>query len=258
LKHEPSNAEILTFAKRISEIKNERVLDSRLKKIFELTQIDSILNSLDLIEKSDMVYFSKLNDIWDFGGIPSRSSGIRIQLSYHPNFNYNKTHSEQFVPGTLDTTVKYKMFRNSLGVSVDWSKPIRQKLQSNFYYSMDYFMSNEDNFNTQLFSNGIYSIIGYSFGIYPNSRTSLYFGINLSGTKSWVTEKIEDTEDVSYEEYFYSGNPYLSLDYYFSPKLRLNCTYITSAFLSNNQKNGGTEFFQISSSINARLLYSIF
>ena len=118
--------------------------------------------------------------------------------------------------------------------------------------------NNDDNFNSQLFSNGIYSTIGYSFGIYPNSRTSLYFGINLSGTKSWVTEKIETTEDVSYEKYFYSGNPYLSLDYYFSPKLRLNCTYNTNAFLSNSQKYDETEFFQISSSINARLLYSIF
>ncbi|MFN8257233.1 MAG: hypothetical protein U0W24_16175 [Bacteroidales bacterium] len=227
LSHEPSHEEILEFSKTISEIKNERVLDSRLKKIYELNMVDSVLHGLNLIDNEDMVYFSSLNDMWDFGGNIIRTSGFRYEFFYQPEYYFNPYQESITIDSLIKMETEQEYFKNKFGIFLDWDKPINQKLQSNLYSRIFYFIDNNistfsDSFPVPI-PEGNYKGIGgelkYNFGYYPNTRTSIDFGLSIDARK-------EINKDNSEEDYYsYRTYPYLVAKYYFSPKLSLNLYY---------------------------------
>ena len=89
---EKTDKEIIEFAELISELKNKRFFDSRLRRIAELESIDSFLLSHKYLLESDVKYFSTLADYWDFGNRPIRYSGTRYSGVILPGYyfyNYN-------------------------------------------------------------------------------------------------------------------------------------------------------------------------
>ncbi len=259
LKRDPSHEEIMKIAENISKIKNERMLDSRIKKITELKYIDSILVQMDLISNADMLYFSGLNDMWDYGSIQQRSAGYRIELSYRPSYAQELQHNtENYDSYSNDFNADTKYFKNQIQLSVSWQKPVKKMFQSDFHWGASYMIRNTDfNYSSEV-SKRIQTSLNYSFAIYPNTRTSFNIGISLNGNKLWITEINELTDAINYESSSYSLSPFLNLYYYFSPQISLNCTYDAYSWFYNNQDNNGKDGYTIQNMLNISLLYSIF
>jgi hypothetical protein len=192
--------------------------------------------------------------MWDFGGGPARNSGFRIELAYIPNFIYDDTYNNIYYPSHKYT----KQFNNDFVFNLSWEKPIKQKLQSAMSFSAGYFVDHSYSY-FDLNSNGISGTFNYSFGIYPNTRTSFKIGLNLSGNKAWRTlKKYDGVNDRSYETSELNTYPSFSLDYYFSPKLKLNCYYYTTAYFAKNFDSNGKDRQSIANYLNISLTYSIF
>ena len=272
---EPSSDEILQIATQISEIKNKRILDSRLKKIYELKQLDSVLQSMNLIEDADMSYFTVVNDMWDFGGLQFRSAGSQLSLKYTPGVNVfdseNKS-SEVNFPANSTNYSKGKSlgstFRNTLGLYFVSKKPIKQKFQSDFSSSVEYGIydrkykyeelqpgtaTNESNSK----SNFINTNIGYSFGIYPNTRTNFTINASIGGSKQWAKESYNSV-DSDFESFYYRSLIGGEFNYYISPKLKLNFSYSIYFYKSEHENEFPESRENFNHSTNLTLLYSIF
>jgi len=259
LKHEPSNDEILQLAKRIAELKNERVLDSRIQKIRELTILDSLLQSLDLVNKTDISYFSNLNDMWDFGGSPGRDCGYQIGLYEHPSFGYSSIHTiDREVDVDIDSTINENSFRNTVSLDFSWNKPIRQKFQSNLWCSLNFKNWNDKNDpDYNHYYQNLTSSLGYSFGYYPNTRTTLVFGFRLDYANKWHRTEGLSADKTSGTE-FYAG-PYFSANYYFSPKLSFICSVGAQQSRYDNIISGEHQKSSMGSAyIHTGLVYRIF
>lgn len=257
LKREPSKEEITEIASKISILKNERVLDARLKKIEELNTIDSLLNQMGLIETPDMIYFSHLNDMWDYGGNQYRSSGISISVNYKPTFEYEKRY---FYYDSIENKTEKEAVYHNYGLTMQWSKPIRQKFQSDMSFSGYGFYRKYNNEDTDLSLKGLQGSFKYQFIYYPDTRTSMFMGLIVSGEKLWDNE---DAEFIEYNGLFDWGdrihfNPYFLLDYYISPNLRLSISYSTVANKVFKNLEGLSHQKYIQSSIQAGIKYSIF
>jgi len=275
LTREPTNEEILFLAAKISEIKNERVLDARLKKIYELQQLDSVLLSMNLVEKKDISYFTTINDMWDFGGLQSRDAGVRVSLVYTPDFRFSKfvgeTEESDYVNNTYNYSKdrnSYKDFGNSLGVNFNCSKPFRQKFQSDFSTRIEYGFHKEYNKSEEIQPermiteseserNLLRGSLFYNFDIYPNTRTSFSLGAFVNGAKRWLTDKQNDVE-TDYESYNYGGRLSLSFNYYISPKIKLDFSYSTYYGKENNRFNTDEKRESFDHSSRLSFLYSIF
>jgi hypothetical protein len=255
LKREPSKEEINQIATNISILKNERVLDARLKKIDELNSLDSLLNQMDLIESIDMVYFSHLNDMWDYGGNQYRNSGFRFDFRYNPIYEQIKIY--HFL--VYENKVKYTIFQHKIEFSAEWARPVKQKFQSDLSFNINGFLRNFNNNVDQFQIKGLSGGIIYKFAYFPNTRTSFGMGIQFFGQK--VLEK-------DYQGYAelpgYDNNnslwisPFFMLDYYISPKLNLRINYQTAASFNKpfEDYSSGRKYFN--TILNVGFNYSIF
>ena len=80
----PEKEDVLAFASFITETKNQRYFDSRIRKIADITAIDSFLIVKGLKGQSDASYYTLINDNWDYAAGPSRSSGRRFSIGLVP------------------------------------------------------------------------------------------------------------------------------------------------------------------------------
>ncbi|MCG6190425.1 hypothetical protein K5G00_23585 [Maribellus maritimus] len=76
----PGENEILQLANQIAQLRNQRFFDSRLRRIYEIETLDSLINHLGLVNESDATYFTSLNDMWLYGD-EIRYSGTRFQFN---------------------------------------------------------------------------------------------------------------------------------------------------------------------------------
>jgi hypothetical protein len=77
------------LAALITDINNRRVFDDRKRLIYELTRIDSFLQSKQLITAPSIAYFTTVNDNWVFAFNPGRLSGTRIYAQLKPGISLN-------------------------------------------------------------------------------------------------------------------------------------------------------------------------
>ena len=92
-----TDEQILEFAKLISQLKNKRFFDSRLRRIAEIESVDSFFTAKNYIKESDATYFTTLNDYWEYGNGPVRSSGTRFSVALLPGYyfyDYNNNQSD--------------------------------------------------------------------------------------------------------------------------------------------------------------------
>ena len=248
LKRDLTNDEILEFSKLITQLKNERVLDSRLHKIRELTQIDSFLVQSGFVEANDIEYYTRLNDMWDFGGLPTRNSGFQISLIYQPTFSYYKSE----VPMQAD--ILNKDFRQGYAFELRWEKPINHKFQSSLSLLGEFYSSSQNNAKTR----NLYPHLNYSFGIYPNTRTNLVFSVRLYYNQTWHNVDTRQNSQWTFEEINMTCIPYFNLYYYISPNLRLSAAYNANMNWRNTITIDGRKALFIQNSLNFSMLYSIF
>jgi len=232
LMREVTQEDIHQLSVRISEVQNERMFDSREKKIWELQQINSFLLETGLIESEDIVYFTLLNDNWDYSAGPVRESGFRVSGGISPEIEFYKTvetEDEEYPLSGTSYSAEYSYANQEFGGRVlarlSYEKPLnlywQLSISNEFRLSKSFGKTEIDEpgvdiaIKRDLFGLNNYSQIG--FGFYPNSRTSMQ--IYASETVNFDKYTPEDDDETKWIQS--TSTLGFSFNYYISPRIRL-------------------------------------
>lgn len=269
LARELTDDDIFAFSQFISSVKNKRFLDARLRKIAEITAIDSFLMKNNYLSSTGVTYFTTLNDFWDNGANFQRISGKRIETRLTPfyhqknashNLDYLNSHSEQFnrdhdFGGRLTVNCQYAKQLN-----LNWENRtnlsflgIYTNLVSNT--TLNNTVNPEVNNNKNNVELGL--IGSYSVGYYPTSRTYLNAAIsqNFSEIQLDPFTSFGDSKGFgSVSSFDFSAYYYISQHLNLSANLRLNYSYLDNLSLSITK----TKLSFFDSNFVVYLRYSIF
>ena len=222
----PNGAEIIEFAKLISKLKNERIFDARIKKLYEIEQIDAFLREKAWLKDIDVRYFNSVNDNWDYGQTPLRATGSRLSMGIGPVMQYvNYNGSSSSMPNN-----DYDRTDNFLGYMIDlnyvYEKPQNLHWQHSFLFDLQYQKSktHTEGLNTTTSDEAtplLSSQVSYTLGYYPNTRTSMSMNLKTNYSQSFA--EIE-TATTTTRQYQWQITPVagLNISYYFSPQLKFN------------------------------------
>lgn len=276
-----SDEDVIELARLITSLRYKRSFDHRLRKIAEISAIDSFMQLKGLVNKTDATYFTSLNDNWDFANNPSRYSGWRMYTGVEGSFDYfyYKSISETELPSP-DLSERNEN-RHGLGAyavaGLSHEKPINLRWQqsasfkamagTNFRQSETKITDSPD----QNVYNGTLPMVllaaDFGYGYYPNSRTWLTANWSLVSRfdKEYLGTTKEDKENSSNGYYIYTG-PQVQSYYYLSEKLRINISF-SGYFTVDAEKNidsspDGTDTMQsiinYNQQLTATLTYSLF
>jgi hypothetical protein len=233
LDKEVSQDEITNFAQFLSKLQNERFFDSRDKKIWEIQQIDSFMVANNLVTENDAVFFTLINDNWDYSSGPVRESGFRVSggiQNGYSNFISEYTYSDTLMNNDKSTESVYNI---QLLAKLVYEKPL------NLYWQLfinDEFetgptfnnnkskQSGSDEIKIKYKDFNINNIINAGLGYFPNSRTDMSISFNLKNEYYHRTNTSENANE-EYDEGFtnnFSTGLKLTGNYYFSSQLRMN------------------------------------
>ncbi|MEF8846729.1 MAG: hypothetical protein V5A59_14740, partial [Bacteroidales bacterium] len=133
LNRNPTEEEILDFARLIAEIKNERFFDARLRRVYEMTRLDSFLRENGLAGKQDIGYFTTMNDYWRYANNPYRGSGSRFSIGIDPYYGSNYSFAERQEPGDNNKNIStWRRIEIKVRLRYDYEKPHNLYWQSSF------------------------------------------------------------------------------------------------------------------------------
>jgi hypothetical protein len=112
LKRTPTADETLAFSQFITQTKNQRFFDSRIRKIAEITAIDSFLTVLDLKAESNASYYTLLNDNWDNANGPVRRTGGRFSVGFMPGIDLYYNESRTYLRDSLNNPDVIESYTN--------------------------------------------------------------------------------------------------------------------------------------------------
>lgn len=218
-----NKSEVFEFAQAITAVKNKRHLDYRLRKIEEISAVDSFLVHKNIKSASDATYFSTLNDMWEYGALASRKSGLLIQLIAKPCYFYSIDEYNKEFYNSKDRTER-NAFEGTAELNLQYERP------SNLYWQHSIGLNIKYTYNDELnhlisgtkykdWSNMVYGFGYYSLGFYPNTRT-FYTGSILvnSGLNRYNVEH-------SVSDYILRSSRaslMLQMNYFVSPQLKLS------------------------------------
>jgi hypothetical protein len=197
------------FARLLTDINNRRVFDSRRRRIYELTRIDSFLRNRGLAPSGDIRVFTTVNDNWALAFNPFRSSGTILYLRLQPSIRLNQNLFEEkvFAPvyrsddnqqtASLSPVVGFEKY---LPVSLRWQSDfgIRVNWQRSWSWRTYKEKNGVNTMETKTYSDqtqlGSYAY--YHLGFYPNNRTVVDAYLNMlaqyGGTYKWdVTPELQ-------------------------------------------------------------------
>ena len=207
-----TEAEILELSRLISELKNKRFFDARIRKKKDLVAIDSFLVEKGVLNRnSNISYFVGLEDMWEYGALQPRESGKQFSLLVFPGYYLSERKHDHSITNILRTFD----LNSSLGYYI--RKPVSLKWQSDFDFILNYqyFKKLEvKNISTGAAKHYFRAYSSANLGYYPNTRTYLrLFGrVELH---NWSASYLLD-ERFSFRFYLVS-----SVNYYISQRLRL-------------------------------------
>ena len=215
------------LGRTITRANTTRVLDARKRTQFVLATVDAYLQQQGLIGKTDISYFSNLNDILFFAFNTQRLSGTEKYIRLTPIISGN--HQDYVHSGNFSND--YRRTKKSVLLSAGINRYIPTNLvhQNNYgaaltaYYISgnltQMFINNGGGMN-QTKSNSIARRIGgslfYTHAIYPNTRTVVTF--------SFMSECGYEQEE-AVEGFYGSADLNGSLDYFISYRTRLTCNF---------------------------------
>ncbi len=280
-----TDGEIIELAELITSLKYKRFFDDRLRKIAEITAIDSFMQKKGIAGLPDAGYFTSLNDNWIYANNPARYSGYRVFTGIEANLLYNTAndHKEVFEPfpelvKSTNTTTETGLFfvagvRSEKPLNLKWQRSAGLKGRLGMkqeFISLEEFETAITDTTTKMYNESVPSIqlaADWGYGFYPNSRTWLVFNWELTGgynQREQGTTK-EDKTGVQNDFYLFTG-PDLSAYYYISEKIRLSLN-INGQFSLENTEFTGVDIpdnenkyknVQWGHSITASLNYSLF
>ncbi len=217
----PDKMMVDSLARVANRITYKRFYDSRFKNIYQLEELDKALQSMDLVDTVDIIYFANLNDIWSFARTYNRGSGLRYEGGIIPDFSINNTkYDNSDEPKYRRYNTKYYgiygffSFRRMKPISYSWQSDIMIDLTFGYDKKTGFEEINDD--KNEWESSYLKALLntGWQFGFYPNTRT--YTGITPYAAASFVGDQgtKKNTFGVSTGFWF---NSY----YYVSPRLRL-------------------------------------
>ena len=239
LKHEPNKEEIETFASFITQLKNKRHFDSRLRKISEITAVDSMLHTMGFKTGREASWFTLLNDNWDFASGPQRESGSRFSFGVAPRMMIDLSFQrDRYLDATNQESVienkgQHRAFGADILVSYLRMVPTSAEWQHDTYAEAVFSPLNTYSI-TKNIDGGTSEVesfykepsfgarLSHEIGYYPNSRTS----ISLLGEAGYqyfykAKRKVDPLEE---EESTNNLSATLRLQghYYLSPQLTFN------------------------------------
>jgi hypothetical protein len=251
---------------------NKRFFDSREKKIWALQQIDSFLIANQLVNQTNALTLSLINDNWSFANLPSRESGFRFSGGISNGYSL-RNYKHDYIDVTNDyerSAVTYNLhlltnIKYEKPINLFWQFSINDRLEGGPAFESDQTIQNEDEANTHRQSLYILNSFSTELGYYPNSRTFVTLGLNLSSGFFSTKNKSEYVNPDANESNNFKLSTGLRLTgiYYFSRQLQLNLNaglnhqfikYEQEYPIENqiSQNNSGNYFF------NLGLTYKIF
>ena len=238
--------DVLALARTITTLKYKRFFDYRLRKIAEITAIDSFLRKNNISGTPDAAYFTSLTDNWNYANNPVRYSGKRIftgiDANYIYNYNYNQneynlSESKEHHSLTGLFLVAGMNFENP--ISLSWQNSANLKIGAGIHQQIDYRKNLVAITETNYYLSAKPSLslaADYGFGYYPNSRTwlTIRWWLQSGWDKEMDGNTKKEKEDLQNRFYTYTG-PQFNAYYYLSEKLRLNLTF-DGTFRFENQK----------------------
>jgi hypothetical protein len=288
LKRTPEKDEIMALAEFITQTKNQRFFDSRLRKIAEITAIDSFLTVNGLKGQSDASYYTLLNDNWDFSNGPVRNTGNRFSIGIAPQlstfFHESKRYYHDTISGPVIISYNNKnntrmdswgleaiaRYVNEKPINLTWQRTSSVDLGYSLYnihsisktYEKD-LLTNE--LKDKLNSPNLELSLNHVYGYYPTSRTNIKMGVNASLWQNWEDHQVNDNPEINSQEININGGLFLNGNYYFSPQLRFSMTVHGNYLYSKHTIKGTadlpddfTKSSQFASNISASIRYSIF
>ncbi|RYY00864.1 MAG: hypothetical protein EOO53_20955 [Gammaproteobacteria bacterium] len=217
----PSSDEAVQFARLITDINNRRVFDSRRRRVYELSRIDSFLKNSGLVTQTDIRHFTTVNDNWAFAIKPFRQSGAAwfARLKPSVSFDRNRTDNKfQPQPSYAENRGWWLAFSPEFGYGA--YKPISLKWQRNFSIAISYSGSQvyyqqkqasnagETVSKIEGYSGGMNLNTAYSIGYFPKTRTQLTAALSLNGAYYKNYRSASSSLNVS-ADYFLGYRTYL-------------------------------------------------
>ena len=281
-----TDEQIIEFARLISQLKNKRFFDSRLRRIAEIESIDSFLLANNYVSKHDAKYFTTLNDFWAYGNRPFRNSGTRVSFVLLPGYYYYNFNN----PGDELNVVEEKYYANTMlidgGVELNYEKPINLFWQNSIAlrcyagiigdHIKDITHSNDNKLRIPNIQLGFSHMIGF----YPNTRTDISFRYSVQYAQLFDHTNVQK-EISGVEGKGAKATTDLSVNYYISPKFRLSFAssfyyiwqdsqvdidfynvargnYMLSNFTSYSSRGNFFKKNQFANNFGFRLIYTIF
>lgn len=227
---EMTDEQILECSKFISQLKNKRFFDTRLKRMAEIESLDSFLVANKYITKQDAKYFTTLTDFWVYGNGPNRKSGKRfsgviIPGYYHYNYD-NPGDGYYFEKG------KYNLssmlfdggieFKHEKPINLFWQSSINLNCFAGIYDgTLKKNSSSEgDKVRISNFKLGFFHTIGF----YPTTRTNIRFNYSAQFVNLFDNANSRNGI-ISAEGKGAKASVGLIVNYYISPKFRINFNY---------------------------------
>ena len=217
-----SGNELLELGKAITTANSTRVLDSRKRIQFILETIDQYFQQKDLINKTDIRYFSNLNDVAFYAINDFRLAGKELYIRVTPSlFNFDGDfRQEPNITSTKEDAFNYAVLlsaginnhvpvslkhQNDIGISI-------QLKQVNTDYSERHITSSTVNtldMEGQLFQAGLQGY--FQHAIYPNTRTIIKFRLEALGGYQGLEEE---------SSWYHNEKLLASCDYFISYRTR--------------------------------------
>jgi hypothetical protein len=269
----PGQEEIIALASLISEIKNKRFFDYRIRKIAEIEKVDSFLQAGGFISKADARYFTTLNDNWDNSAGPLRESGRRFSAGLVPNTTLSRTYNKvEYDTTTTDYITKNRTsifgirafadYTVAIPMDLHWQK--NWSLNASYGYGGDLYRNTVTDYKLERGSYNLTGKAAYGLGFYPNSRTDVTGTLSLNLLQYMRHETLTGTTNrFKYIELAPAFT--LNLHYYISAQMRLNVHYdVGYAFTNLDTKYDASDRYYyyktntFNQNLNVGFLYSFY
>ncbi|CAN5416580.1 hypothetical protein BH11BAC3_BH11BAC3_44720 [soil metagenome] len=228
--------ELNNLGRSITKGNSVRVLDSRRRTQFILKTVDDYLQQQGLINKSDITYFSNLNDILFFAIDNPRTAGTEKFIRFTPSVSFNNSKSYS---GNDVEKFKHRFNTQSFALTSGISRyiPASLKHQNDYGASLKLSYTHTD-LSDQYLDNGTvtYEIKGkpevkqagiyafYDHQIYPNTRTSISLGARGEAGYQNVPEK---------NSFYTNAFIFSDLNYFISYRTRFICNLALEYYQNN-------------------------
>lgn len=217
--------ELNELGRSITKGNNTRVLDTRRRTQFILRTVDGFLQSKGLISKTDINYFTNLNDILFFAINAPRFSGTEKFIRFIPDIWIN-TSNGRLIPSNDKFTVKPQSKSALVTIGFNTYKPLNLTHQNNYgaAVKLNYtdhtlttrqylggVLQSESKQTTTLKQAGV--DLFFTHAIYPNTRTII--SLTAETEIGWQNDDRPDKN--FYEKTGINAN----LDYFISYRTRL-------------------------------------